>query len=90
MLTVKWSESGANAFVQNALDKLQEDVDTLAISKGLKQKLVFMNYAGPKQNPLASYGGSNLKFLKEVAQKYDPHGVFQSQLQGGFKLRNLE
>ena len=90
MLTVKWSDSGANTLVQDTLDKLQEDVDNFAISKGLKHDLVYLNYAGPKQNPLTSYGRSNLKFLKEVAKKYDPQGLFQTQLPGGFKLGSLE
>lgn len=50
------------------------------------RKFEYLNYAGPHQSPLASYGADNLNFLRQISKKYDPTGVFQSKVPGGFKL----
>lgn len=63
--------------------EVQEFAQT--IPDGLSD-FVYLNYADPSQNPLASYGEDNLKFLKGVAAKYDPKQVFQKLCPGGFKL----
>ena len=46
----------------------------------------YLNYADKSQDPLASYGETNIKFLKEVAWRYDPDQVFQTLCPGGFKI----
>jgi hypothetical protein len=46
----------------------------------------YLNFAASFQDPLASYGGIELRRMKKVARKYDPTGVFQTQVPGGFKL----
>ena len=51
---------------------------------------VYLNYADPSQNPLASYGVENLQKMKDVAAKYDPKGVFQKLCPGGFKISNVK
>ncbi|GJC97911.1 hypothetical protein ColKHC_06737 [Colletotrichum higginsianum] len=49
----------------------------------------FLNYVNPAQDPIKSYGEENVKFLKEVAAKYDPQGIFQTRVSGGFKLSRV-
>ncbi|KAI1080925.1 hypothetical protein F5B20DRAFT_579742 [Whalleya microplaca] len=49
-----------------------------------------LNYASPDQEVLKSYGGENLLKMREVAIKYDPHGVFQRLCPGGFKISAVE
>ena len=49
----------------------------------------YLNYVNPAQNPLASYGKENVKYLKKIAAKYDPHGVFQQRVTGGFKISRV-
>ncbi|KOS23151.1 Bifunctional solanapyrone synthase [Escovopsis weberi] len=46
----------------------------------------YLNYADATQNPLKSYGPENLAFLRQVSQKYDPSGFFQTKFPGGFTL----
>ncbi|EME77451.1 uncharacterized protein MYCFIDRAFT_146378 [Pseudocercospora fijiensis CIRAD86] len=48
----------------------------------------YLNYAAPFQDPLASYGVTNFRFLKDVARKYDPDGFFPRAVSGGFRLRD--
>lgn len=49
----------------------------------------YYNYADYTQDPLASYGEDNVAFMKEVACKYDPAGVFQKRMPGGFKITEV-
>lgn len=61
-------------------------VQEISRSRGTQEEFEYMNFAGGFQNPLASYGAHNLKFLEDVAGKYDPEGIFQTLAPGGFKL----
>jgi hypothetical protein len=47
---------------------------------------IYINYADPTQDPLASYGEQNLDFMKKVSAKYDPKGLFQERVPGSFRL----
>lgn len=49
----------------------------------------YLNYADPSQDPMASYGAENLAKIKAAAEKYDPKGVFQSRVLGGFKISKV-
>ncbi|KAJ5162334.1 FAD binding domain protein [Penicillium capsulatum] len=88
-LTVKWTDNRASDLVQKAVSRMQDQVDEYARSRDLKRDLVYLNYAGKTQDPLSSYGKRKLQELKEVAKTYDPRGVFQTQVPGGYKLKAL-
>ena len=61
-------------------------LEACAEAKGLLLKFQYLNYAAPFQAPLEAYGEDNLRFLRAVSEKYDPKGVFQKRVPGGFKL----
>lgn len=61
-------------------------IDAYATSIGANTPFRYLNYADPTQNPLKSYGSANVAFIKKVAAKYDPEGIFQSKVPGGFKI----
>lgn len=42
------------------------------------------------QDPLASYGPESVKKMKAAAKKYDPFGVFQKLVPGGFKISKVQ
>ncbi|KUL90285.1 hypothetical protein ZTR_02036 [Talaromyces verruculosus] len=63
----------------NAIDSYTRDQDTCL-------EFTFLNDAHFSQNPLADYGEGRYANLQTVAGKYDPTGVFQKLLPGGFKL----
>lgn len=50
---------------------------------------IYMNYAEGTQDVLSSYGEDNVQMALEVAAKYDPTGVFQKRVVGGFKLPDV-
>lgn len=50
----------------------------------------YLNYSDISQDPLRTYGESNVKQMKEVAVKYDPIGIFQTRVPGGFKISDVK
>lgn len=61
-------------------------IATTAEKMGLLHEFQYMNYADSSQHPLQSYGRENFEFLGKASKKYDPKGMFQWQVPGGFKL----
>ncbi len=61
-------------------------LEACAEAKGLLLKFQYLNYAAAYQTPLEPYGEENLMFMRGVSREYDPKGVFQKQVPGGFKL----
>ncbi|KAJ3496559.1 hypothetical protein NLG97_g2572 [Lecanicillium saksenae] len=94
LVTAMWPDNSLSAVTQSALETMQQIIDYYANSRHLKRDLVYLNYAGEAQSPLLSYGKENVKVLAQTAKKYDPDGVFQRLVPGGFKLskgrHNLE
>lgn len=70
--------------VQSSLNALVNTIDSVAAQEGSSYPYVYLNYAADFQNPLGSTGVEYIQQL--VAKKYDPCGMFQTQLVGGFKL----
>lgn len=86
VFSATWQDPAKDKQVYEASDKfLQKVTDVAKKAKALKQ-YVDVNYAGRKQNPIASFGAPNVAYLKQVAKQVDPQGVFQKLLPGGFKL----
>lgn len=49
----------------------------------------YLNYADSTQDPLSTYGQKNIDHIREVAAKFDPTGVFQTRMPGGFKISKV-
>ncbi|KAK5992201.1 FAD-dependent monooxygenase sdcF [Cladobotryum mycophilum] len=78
------------AIVRRKAAAMKSCLEQYAISINALVPWQYLNYADPSQNPLKSYGQQNLQFLRSVSRKYDPNGVFQNQVPGGFKLSRAE
>ncbi|KAK4184090.1 hypothetical protein QBC35DRAFT_466772 [Podospora australis] len=63
-----------------------EEVKKYAASLDGLLEWTYLNYADKSQDPLGSYGKENLRKIKAAADKYDPQGVFQKLVPGGFKI----
>ncbi|KAI1170199.1 FAD-binding domain-containing protein [Nemania sp. FL0916] len=50
---------------------------------------IYLNYADIDQDPLSTYGAANIEFMRDVAAKYDPMGVFQTRVSGGYKISHV-
>lgn len=72
--------------VKKTAEKIAGDTARLADELGLLHEFQYINYADPSQDPIGSYGVENVEFLINVSRAYDPRGVWQRQVPGGFKL----
>lgn len=83
-IAVKTAEEEARA--RPLLWKYGELMQAFAASKNGLVDWQYLNYADAYQDPLASYGADNLEKIRAAATKYDPNGVFQTKVPGGFKI----
>ncbi|KAK7942538.1 uncharacterized protein PG986_011651 [Apiospora aurea] len=72
--------------VEAASRKLMSGIEEEARRQGVYDPWVYLDYAAPWQDPIASYGHESLKRLREVQMRVDPHGMFTRQVPGGFKI----
>ncbi|KAH8923045.1 FAD binding domain protein [Atractiella rhizophila] len=86
LLTAIWPDSSSCSEISTQAQSLLAELDKSAEESGLLRQYQYINYANPSQKPFEGYGAKNLAFLKQMSKKYDPKGVFQRQVPGGFKL----
>lgn len=81
-----WNLASDDAYVYNLIQETYEMVINLTKQRGLWDPYIFLNDAFMTQKVLSSYGADSFAKMKAVSAKYDPHGMFQTQVPGGFKL----
>jgi hypothetical protein len=86
LITALWPDSASDDAVHAKGEQVLAAVDAEARAMGMLKKFVYANYADWSQHPIESYGRENVMFLEKTAKKYDPKGVFQKKVPGGFKL----
>ncbi|KPM38571.1 hypothetical protein AK830_g7988 [Neonectria ditissima] len=77
------------ALARTQLAALVAELETFTALNDASTPWRFLNYVNPAQDPIKSYGEDNVQFLKDVAAKYDPQGVFQTRVSGGFKVSRV-
>ncbi|KAH7041602.1 uncharacterized protein B0I36DRAFT_392705 [Microdochium trichocladiopsis] len=75
----------ARELVQGWYDEIQ----AFAKSVGKDSDWIYLNYAYGSQDPIAGYGKANVDKIRAAAAKYDPAGVFQTRVPGGFKVSKV-
>lgn len=63
-----------------------EEIEAYAKELDADVPFRYLNYCDGSQDPLRSYGEENVRKMKAAATKYDPTGVFQTRVPGGFKI----
>lgn len=86
LLTASWSLSSDDELVNKVAGGFIEKTDILAQEHGVSHSFIYLNYANKTQNPIDGYGAISKAKLQAVSKKYDPQGVFQRGVPGGFKL----
>ncbi len=72
-----------------ALKAAIDEIETYARSVDGDVAFRYLNYCDGTQDPLGSYGEENIRLMREAAAKFDPEGVFQSRVPGGFKISRV-
>lgn len=86
LLSIAWSDAADDALINKVTSSLLAEIEKVTIAAGVYNKFKYLNYAAKDQAPLDSYGAANKKALQAVSKKYDPAGLFQRGVPGGFKL----
>ncbi|SPQ23618.1 c707416b-dcfe-49b6-ad34-7f99f2c61f99 [Thermothielavioides terrestris] len=86
MLRPTWTRAEDDERIFAAVEALVETLKRLAAERGLLHRYIFTNYGYPKHNVMAGYGDRSLARLAATSEKYDPEGIFQKGVPGGFKL----
>lgn len=77
------------ALAHAKLAAMTAKLEAYAETSGKATPWRYLNYVNPAQDPIKTYGEDNVRFLKEAATKYDPTGVFQTRVPGGFKISKV-
>ncbi|KAM0793814.1 hypothetical protein BDR22DRAFT_895877 [Usnea florida] len=86
LLTTQWSDAVDDVRVNAMAKSFFTELDTEAQGRNLTNSWTYLNYAAPFQDPIGGYGAVNKVKLRKVSKKYDPRGLFQTGVPGGFKL----
>lgn len=86
LLLTYWTSRDDDDTVSTTTKAILEAIQGMASERKTALEFVYINYAATFQDPIASYGKENKRRLQEVSRKYDPQGLFQKAVPGGFKL----
>jgi len=85
-ITPRWKDAKYDDLMATAAQKWYEEVQKVTNAMGTGDRFIYYNFAHYTQKPLCGYGTENVRFMQQVAAKYDPTGVFQRLSPGGFKV----
>lgn len=83
---VEWIGSAYDDIVAEWVQETTYAINNATIKAGLYDPFNYMGDSAGFQRIFEGYGEENHAKLQEVAKKYDPEGVFQRLMPGGFKV----
>lgn len=78
------------ALARRRMGAYRAEVTRAAEALGAALDWEYIGYADASQDPLRSYGEANVRKMRDVAARYDPAGVFQTRMPGGFKISRVK
>lgn len=85
-MTATYANKADDTLVRSVIRNIVDKQRALLQSHGHLMDFIYLNYADISQEVLQSWGADNVAKLKAVSKKYDPQGVFQKQVPGGYKI----
>ncbi|KAJ4992468.1 FAD binding domain-containing protein [Stagonosporopsis vannaccii] len=86
LVALRWSDAADDSRLNKFAAAVKDRTVAAAKAKGKDVPYLYMNYASPWQDPVASYGAANKARLQRISKKYDPTAVFERLQPGYFKL----
>ena len=86
LMSAGWSNRLDDDRINKAANQVFTQLDDEARRNNLTDRWIYLNYAADFQDPITGYGPENKVKLQAVSRKYDPEGLFQKMVPGGFKL----
>ena len=85
-MTAGYANKADDALVQPVIWDIVNKQRALLKSHGHLMDFIYLNYADISQKVVQSWGTDNVAKLRAASKKYDPKGVFQKQVPGGYKI----
>lgn len=85
-ITPRWLSAAYDEIMFNATQTWADEAKKATEALGTDDPFLYQNFATAHQKPLCGYGPDNVRFLQDVSARYDPSGVFQTLVPGGFKV----
>ncbi|KAK8137110.1 FAD-binding domain-containing protein [Apiospora sp. TS-2023a] len=86
LLLTYWSNKSDDTAVLETMESILGSIKSRAAARDMLIPYTYMNYAFTSQDTIGSYGAENKAELQRVSKRYDPQGLFQKGVPGGFKL----
>ncbi|CAG7937864.1 unnamed protein product [Penicillium nalgiovense] len=83
---VEWIGSAYDDIVASWVEETTYKINNATQKAGLHDAFNYIGDAAGFQSIFPGYGAQNHRRLAGIAKKYDPHGVFQTLMPGGFKV----
>lgn len=87
---VSWEDEKDDKALNMAAETMIQRVKELTKQRGKDNDWIYLNYGLPSQDVLGSYGKENVQKMRRASKKYDPRGLFQKLVAGGFKISNMK
>ncbi|KAJ2990948.1 hypothetical protein NUW58_g2708 [Xylaria curta] len=85
-LLAYWVNPSDDEKILGSLKTVLEKLDENATACGTAVPFKYLNYSFGFQDPIGSYGAENKARLQEAGKEYDPKGIFQKGVPGGWEL----
>ncbi|KAL8790213.1 MAG: hypothetical protein Q9213_000744 [Squamulea squamosa] len=86
VVTAAYQNGADDTVVQQRIAAIADKQERLLRKQRLYIPFKYLNYADISQDVIGSYGTNNKRRLQAVSRKYDPKGLFQTSVPGGFKV----
>ncbi|KAH7380562.1 putative oxidoreductase [Phaeosphaeria sp. MPI-PUGE-AT-0046c] len=86
LLTESWKRPEDDGRIHAAVAALLDALENKARSFEAYDPYLYLNYAALWQDPMLSYGDSNVQKLRALRDQVDPTAVFTKRVPGGFKI----
>lgn len=83
---VEWIGSAYDEIVASWVEETTYKINNATQKAGLHDAFNYIGDAAGFQSIFPGYGAENHEKLRDIAKKYDPRGVFQTLMPGGFKV----
>ncbi|KAI0143672.1 hypothetical protein GGR57DRAFT_507822 [Xylariaceae sp. FL1272] len=86
LMDVRWSNPSDDELGATTVKELMNNIEKATSAIHLFDKFVYLNYAGPDQAPIDSYGLESIQRLRAVRDRVNPAHVFTKQVPRAFKI----
>ena len=86
LVVLAWGDPADTPFMRSQATNFIDQMNAQAASVGADSPYRYLNYADIDEKPFEGNGPGSLDELRAASKKYDPSGLFQEALPGGFKL----